>query len=502
MDEKVARMLETLVDICSEKDLYGCLNVLEQKIGNGQTTFTEDAYTVDFMEVAEVLNDGCLVISPEGVILKSNEKFHSLTGFERDELMGHNINEFVEKGYFDKSFVNGLVYDRKTQHTSSDKLVKDRMHLITGIPFLTEDKNNLRGITITIRDTTEQAQQQMELEELKRKIERTDGELEQMKRLYTKTEIIGDAPAMRRLEETILSVAGREVAVLISGETGCGKEVIASAIQKNSSRSDKPYIKVNCAAIPGQLMESELFGYEEGAFTGAKSKGKPGMFELADGGTILLDEIGDLPLELQPKLLRVLQEKELVRLGGTKVIPIDVRVISATNQNLLQLCKEKKFREDLYYRLNVVPIKVPPLRERKSDILLLANHFLERYNAKYGQSAFLTFPAISELEHYDWPGNVRELENVMERLVVMSDGGMIRGEIIREVLQGEAVSKSVVSAVRFDEAVFNLEYSLIHNALQEHGSTYKAADALGITQSRIVRKMKSLGIQSSNERLF
>lgn len=454
----------------------------------------QEIYAVNFMDVAEILNDGVIFMDHAGVIVNCNGKFNSLTGIQKDELIGHKIDELVEKGYFERDFIDEVVHKKCIRNTYSDDLVKDKMHLITGIPFFSEKENELRGIAITIRDTTELAQKQMRLEELEREKEQTDEELERMKTLYAQTDIIGETAIMRRLKATILTVARRDVPVLITGETGCGKEVVSSAIQKNSSRSNKPYVKVNCAAIPDQLMESELFGYEAGAFTGAKSQGKPGMFELANGGTILLDEIGDMPLSLQPKLLRVLQEKELVRVGGTKVIPIDVRVISATNQNLLKLCEEKKFREDLYYRLNVVPLKVPPLRDRKPDILLMATQFIDFFNSKYDRETFLTVPAISELEKYDWPGNVRELENIIERIVVLSDTDMIEGSLIHEILYGESLTKEYTEHMKLDDAVHNLEYNMIKNAMEKYGSTYKAAEALGITQSRIMRKIKTLNM--------
>ena len=454
----------------------------------------QEIYAVNFMDVAEILNDGVIFMNHAGVILTCNNKFNSLTGIPREELVGHRIDELVEKGYFERQFINQVVYGKTIRHAHSESLVKEKMHLITGIPFFYRNNEEVRGIAITIRDTTELAQKQMRLEELEREKERTDEELERMKALYARTEIIGDTAVMRRLKATVLMVARREVAVLITGETGCGKEVIASAIQRNSERSDQPYIKVNCAAIPEQLMESELFGYEPGAFTGAKKQGKPGMFELANGGTILLDEIGDMPLSLQPKLLRVLQEKELVRVGGTKPIHIDVRVISATNQDLLKLCEEKKFREDLYYRLNVVPLKVPPLRERKPDIFLIATQFIERFNAKYDRHTFLTTPAIHELERYNWPGNVRELENIIERVVVFSETDMIQSSLVHEVLYGECLVREYQEHIKLDDAVNDLEYNMIKSALEKYGSTYKAAEVLGITQSRIMRKIKALNI--------
>ena len=248
---------------------------------------------------------------------------------------------------------------------------------------------------------------------------------------------------------------------------------------------------MNCAAIPDSLLESELFGYEKGAFTGALNKNKPGMFELANGGTILLDEIGEMPLNLQSKLLRVLQEKELRRIGGTTSIKLDARVIASTNQNLMSLIAEKRFREDLYYRLNVVPIYIAPLRDRKEDISLLAMHLLEALNKKYKQKKVIDQTAIAALEQYDWPGNVRELANVIERLIVSDTASRITYESIANVLGLKThIEDGILDSMHLKEAVEKLEKKMIENALKTYGSTYKAAKALGTSQPTLFRKAK------------
>lgn len=300
---------------------------------------------------------------------------------------------------------------------------------------------------------------------------------------------------MEKLMETVNKIAMVESTVLIYGETGVGKEVLAKYIHSVSDRSEGPFVKINCGAIPETLLEAELFGYEKGAFTGARSEGKPGLFEVADGGTMLLDEISELPMSLQVKLLRVLQEKEFIRVGGIKTIKVDVRIIAASNKDLKELVKEGKFRQDLYYRLNVVPITIPPLRERTEDIPILAHHFLNKYNEKYGRSKQLTNEVIEAFLRYSWPGNVRELEHVIERLVVISEDNLItKKELPSELLNGESTYNAegvyVAEIMPLKKASALVEYQLIKRAMEIGGSTYKAAEMLGVDQSTIIRKLK------------
>lgn len=283
--------------------------------------------------------------------------------------------------------------------------------------------------------------------------------------------------------------------VLLLGESGVGKEVIASLIQKLSSRSDKPFIKVNCAAIPKDLLESELFGYEKGAFTGADIRGRPGLFEQADKGTIFLDEIGEMPLHLQVKLLRVIQELEITRIGGGRTKKIDIRIISATNKNLESMVGKGEFREDLYYRLNVIPILIPPLRERQEDISLLAFYFLQKLNAKYNFKKQFTDEAISLMKSYSWPGNIREMQNLIERLVVT-----LESEVI-DSYHFPFTKQNLLHLTRqktLKEAIADLERSMIIKEMLQSETTRKAAKALGISQSALVKKMQRLGVKNSD----
>ena len=301
---------------------------------------------------------------------------------------------------------------------------------------------------------------------------------------------------MDKVIKLIENVSKTDATILITGETGVGKEVVARTIFKNSKRANGPYIRVNCAAIPENLLESELFGYEKGSFTGASQNGKLGLFEMANNGTILLDEIGEIPVKLQPKLLRVLQEREIKRIGGTSNIKIDVRVIAATNLNLEDEVKKGNFREDLYYRLNVIPIELPPLRERKEDISLLVYNFLGKFNKAYGKTKDFDITALEILENYSWPGNVRELENSIERLVVIGDEHLITRNTILSVLGQDKFYEASTETIdgTLKEAVDKFERNILEKTLKSCGSTYKAAKILGITQSTVVRKAKALGI--------
>ena len=318
-----------------------------------------------------------------------------------------------------------------------------------------------------------------------------------LKDKYKFENMIGASLAMQKVFELIEKVADTGATVLISGESGVGKELVARAIHFNSSRRDKPLVVVNCGAIPETLLESELFGYERGAFTGATTT-RLGRFELADGGTIFLDEIGDMSFNLQVKLLRAIQERAFERIGGTKTIDVDLRIIAATNHNLDDLVREGKFREDLYYRLNVVPINIPPLRERKQDIPLLFTHFLARSNCmNNARVEGFDEAAMEVLMGYDYPGNVRELQNLVERLVVIKKNGCISIEDLPEKFYSEERRENAPLDLRrgYDTLVSEFEQNLILKALDEtNGVKSKAAQILSMNRTTLIEKMKRLGI--------
>jgi Nif-specific regulatory protein len=323
---------------------------------------------------------------------------------------------------------------------------------------------------------------------------------QELKQRYDFSNIIGNSGPMRLVYEQVAQVAHTNTTVLIRGESGTGKELIAHAIHYNSLRAKKPFIKVSCAALPETLIESELFGYEKGAFTGAQNR-KKGRFEMAEGGTLFLDEIGDLNLSTQVKLLRVLQEREFERLGGTETIKVNVRLIAATNKDLEKAISAAAFREDLYYRLNVFTIFVPPLRERKPDVLLLADFFLEKYALEHMKNIKrISTPAIDMLMAYHWPGNVRELENTIERAMLICDGNVIHGHHLPPTLQTAEASGTVMS-VTLTEAVDAYEKDLIMDALKStRGNRAKAARLLNSTERIINYKVQKYSIECSRFR--
>jgi DNA-binding NtrC family response regulator len=307
--------------------------------------------------------------------------------------------------------------------------------------------------------------------------------------------LVGRSAALGQVLETVERVAPSDVTVLVTGETGVGKELVAKAVHMASPRRDHPLIKVNCAAIPETLLESELFGYEKGAFTGAASA-KPGRFELADRGTLLLDEIGDMPLHLQSKLLSVLQDRAFERVGGVKTIRVDVRVIAATHRDLSALVGEGLFRADLYYRLNAIPIHIPPLRERAEDVAVLSEHLLEKFRTKYRRQANLLPEAASALVQYGWPGNVRELENILERMVLMSGTGQLGIEDVPGEIRGHWPDAAASTLKEKKEILGRTEERrLIIEALDKtDGNRTRAAKLLGISRRALQNKIKTYRI--------
>ncbi len=312
--------------------------------------------------------------------------------------------------------------------------------------------------------------------------------------LQKKWKLIGDSPKMRYLNEQIDMAAKSNSRVLILGESGSGKELVAHILHERSQRSDKPFIEMNCAAIPQELIESELFGHEKGSFTGAFER-KRGKFELADKGTLFLDEVGDMSLTTQSKVLRVIETQEFQRVGGSKSIKVDVRIIAATNKNLLEEVKKGTFREDLFFRLNVIPITVPPLRERKEDIPALVDYFLEYFAIEYGQKPKnITPEGLKYLESYDWPGNIRELRNVIERSVIMTSSNTINP---KNILIGSNIRSDYFSYKTLKEARDSFEKDFIIKKLEENNwNISKTAEILDIERSNLHRKIKAYGIKT------
>ncbi len=331
------------------------------------------------------------------------------------------------------------------------------------------------------------------------------------RRMEKRSEIVGESEKIKALKQQIALAGPTNGWVLIHGESGAGKELVARAIHRSSRRSTGPFIEVNCAAIPHELIESELFGHEKGAFTGALTM-KRGKFELADGGSLFLDEIGDMSLATQAKVLRVLEDQKFQRVGGIKTLKTDVRVIAASNKNLSEEMKKGSFREDLFFRLNVIPLEVPPLRERRDDIQLLIRHFLREFSDEYGQKPkTIETEAISLFIEYNWPGNVRELRNIIERLIIMSPGPAIRPQDVPQQLRGAQAGSTISDAPAavqergswnhstLKDARASFEREFIAEKLREYGGNVsRTADAIGMERSNLHRKMKALGIESED----
>lgn len=429
--------------------------------------------------------DGIFVTDAQGKTIRINEAYSRITGIKQEEVLGKTMQELVDEGVYDQS-ATILVMEKGEPVTISQEVKTGKTVLVTGNPVFDENGKVIRVVT-NVRDITELNNLRQELEQA---YQLSQHYQEQLSRYKAHDKYIMQSQKSQDLVDLVLRLGKVDSTVLIQGESGVGKEVVAEMLHSNSLRKDKPLIKINCGAIPETLLESELFGYEAGAFTGAKKGGKMGIFEIANGGTLLLDEISELPLMLQVKLLRVIQEREITRVGGNKAIPIDVRIIAATNRDLREMVERNEFRKDLFYRLNVVPVLVPPLRERKDEIPALATHFIHRFNNKYNLNKRLDEGVLQRFLEYDWPGNVRELENVIERAIVTSPGN-----IILEEHCFTKNSKDNDDIGNLQLAVENLEKKLITDALNKYGTTRKAAQILGISQPTVVRKAAKYGIK-------
>ena len=447
--------------------------------------------------------DGIFITDKNANVLRINHAYEDITGLKSEEVLGKNMADLVKEKLISQS--GSLIVARtKKPVTLQQRFKSGKEALVTSSPIF--DKNGTLIMIVTnVRDLTEIYNLKEIVQEKTDAMERLRLELAHIQNPESEQEVI--AKDETTLAAILLAnrVAPMDTTVMLLGETGVGKEVMARYIYQHSHRINNSFIKVNCGAIPESLIESELFGYESGAFTGANRAGKIGLFELANKGTLFLDEIGELPKDMQVKLLRALQEQEIMRIGGTKPLKINVRVIAATNRNLEEMVKKGEFREDLYYRLTVFPISIPPLRLRKKDILPLALSFLTKLNQKYGFKKYFSDISIQLLNEYNWPGNIRELQNIVERAIIISSHDEIRPEDLHLLHQSQPIiisspshldtrqqpdEASIHLPIDLQDTLSRLEYQYLTAAYQQCGNVRDAAHSLGITPSTFVRKRK------------
>ncbi len=446
-------------------------------------------YDQNFYKImAENFGDEIFVTDGEGVVLFVNCAAVNVIGKAVTDIVGRNVAELVEEGMFQPS-VTQEVIKRQTE-VSLIQTLSDGSHVLcTGVPVFDPAHEKIKMIVSTTKNVEA-------LQELMEEIDQQKGEIENLReQAFEEQGLITGKDGATDLKNMILKIAPLDIPILIQGETGVGKEVAAKAIHQFGMGSKAPFIKINCATIPENLIESELFGYERGAFTGAEKSGKKGKVEMAAGGTLFLDEIGEMPLSLQVKLLDFLQDGSFSRVGGTARKTVKTRIITATNRNLNKMSEEGTFRSDLYYRINGIPFVIPPLRARISDIEALARYFIARCNSKYNGKKHLDDKAMILLKGYSWPGNVRELEHMIEQVYVLSEGTTITEKDLRPALSNgiaNVAGKGVTceGLMPLKEAKWEVERILVNRAYAELGSTYKVAEVLKCDQSTVVKLMK------------
>lgn len=440
--------------------------------------------------ILESIHDGIAVVDSEGKIIYVNESNYRITGVQASELLGKKVTETVPDSHIPQVLsTGGKLIGIKTK-------VNGKEVISNIVPFI--HNRGVEGAISIFRDVSEIRRLHEKLEDANSTIQHLYQELQFL--ADVDSNVVGNNPAMIQTLKTAQKASQVSSTVLLQGESGTGKEVIARSIHKHSARAEKPFITVNCAAIPESLLESELFGYEEGAFTGAKKGGRPGIFELADTGTIFLDEIGDMNVHLQAKLLRVLQSREIMRVGGTRLKQIDVRVIAATNKNLMKMVEEKTFREDLYYRLSVIRIKIPPLRERKEDIHLYIRHAVQKIGKRLGKEVRVTPRAVKMLTEYSYPGNIRELENIVEVCIVSDEDGVIDGNDLPDPVDSIKKEPPELSfTFHAFPTMSEVEALVLKKALETYKSKAVAAKQLNMSRSTLYRKCREYGLAAEYE---
>lgn len=429
-----------------------------------------------------------VVVNKEGTIIYINENYCNFLEIEREKALGKHVSEVIENSRMHIVAESGKEEIADLQYIRGNYMIANR------IPIFSDGEVIGAFGTVFFRDTKEWMQMKSHVKSMLTKIQSFIQEIDPSVK-YSLDDILGNSSQIHSLKEKVKMVAASDISVLIRGESGTGKELFAHSIHQLSNRSHQPFVKINCGAIPEHLLESELFGYEEGAFTGAKKGGKKGKFQLADGGTLFLDEIGDMPLNMQVKLLRALQEGEIESVGSTSPVKVDVRIIAATNRPLEKMMEEKRFREDLFYRINVVPFMIPSLRDRMEDLSLLIDSFIKKITKKSGKRiSAIEDEVIEKFHQYSWPGNIRELENVIEASIHLTSNESITTESLPDYMKESAVYP--VGKKNLKDILEETEKRILTQSLSKYNhDRLEAAKALGISKSSMYEKLKKYGIE-------
>lgn len=442
-------------------------------------------------DLFDSLDIGVHIVDANGITVLYNKTCEEIEGIESSWIVGKDMSILVSDGVYSESIALEVIENR--EKVAKTQRVNNKYIFSKGVPIFEEGK--LTNVVVTVMDMTSLENMKLQLNDLRNTNVMMQRELDILNKLDKQYDtIVSRSNKMEKIKNLALRVAKVDSTILIEGESGVGKGLLSKFIHENSNRKGGPFIKVDCSSLPETLIEAELFGYEEGAFTGAKKEGKVGLIQLSNKGTLFLDEIGELPIKLQVKLLSVIQDKVFQKVGGTKNIQVDTRIIAATNKNLSAMVEAGEFRMDLYYRLRVVPIRIPSLKERKEDIVPLIEMFLERLNNHYNYKKAISSKALKLLLNYDWPGNVRELENEIERLVVTSETELID---IDDILSGEIgnnLSSKLDENKTFKENVSNYERILLKDYINKVNNIHELSEKTGLEVSTLRKKAKRLGV--------
>lgn len=443
----------------------------------------------DWEKIMDTLHNDITIVDKNGVILYINGALEEVYSVSKSYLIGKTVDQMVRERIFFPSAAQAVLRSGKKETLIQESSTGNKVY-VTATPFF-DETGEISYVVCCANDITELFQLREHIQIIEREMESVKEELDKLRTKRPLTKIPWTSQAMAKVESMIQKVAEIDVSVLFTGESGVGKTTFARELHQLSTRRAKPFVEINCGSIPESLLESELFGFEPGAFSGASKKGKPGLVEQAEGGTLFLDEIGELPLKLQVKLLNLIQEKTFYRVGGTSPKKVDFRLVTATNVDLKKKVEIGEFRPDLYFRLIVFPINIPPLRERAEDVVGIMLSFLERFNHLYKKKLMLHQRTIDKLLAYSWPGNVRELEHIVQRLVLTVDDGVITVDDLPEHIHAKSSEEHVEQAsLNLPQTLKEVERSMLQKAYRTCKSTTEMAKVLGISQPSVVRKLK------------